>query len=467
MDVQIEKIGPVKTKITLTIDAEAVAKEMERVYKKIRREVIVPGFRPGKAPMSMLKRRYSEYAEQEVKSNLVGEKLAMAVEENDVKVMGTPELEKDEFNEEGSLTIVAVMETRPEVELGEYKGFEIEQEKAVVLDEAVEQRLQQKREQFATMEEIEDRDVAEKGDHVRIDFVGKKDGKEFKGGSHENYVLELGSESFIPGFEDGVIGMKKGETKDIELTFPESYGREELAGKEVVFTVTLNAILRKEVPELDDEFAKDTGEAESLDELKQKIHDEILKSEEDRTKGQARRQLLDKLIAAHDLEVPASLVEKQLDYEVRRYRMEMMMAGIPAPEGPEMDQMMRERLADEAKKQVQQAFLLDAIAETEKIEVTDEDVEAELQKIAEQQGRPVEQISAQYQKENMIDWLQEKLKEDKVVDFLFESAKVTLTDGPLAGEVEEPKEVEENDESADKEARVEETPPSDDTEKQE
>lgn len=425
MSVEIEKTGPVRTKITLTVDADAVGREMEKVYKQLRREAAIPGFRPGKAPMSMLKRRYKHYAEQEVKGKLVGDHLAKAVEENEIKLVGAPELEKDEINEDGSLTVVAVMETRPEVELGEYKGLEVTCEKARVLEAAVESHLEGMRQQDATMEEIADRDEVQKGDYVRVDLVGRKDGKVIKGSDMKGQVLELGEQQYIAGLSEGIVGMKKEETKDIQATMPENYPDEKLARQEVTFSVTLQAVLHKDVPELDDEFAKSTGKAETLAGLRQKIHDDLLASEEARVKRQARKKLVDKLVEQHSIEVPHSLVEKQLEYSVQKFKSEMAMYGMPQPDDPAADAKLRERLGETAANEVKAAFIIDAIANAEKFEVGDDEVDAEIKKIAEQQNRQFEEVSAYYQKNNLVGALHERLIEDKVVDFLYDSAKIT------------------------------------------
>ncbi|HPQ69124.1 MAG TPA: trigger factor [bacterium] len=428
MDVKIEKLGPVQTKLTLTIEAETVKKEMDKVFRQIRREAAVPGFRPGKAPMSMLQRKYGDYAEDEVKNNLVGPELAKAIDENHLRIAGSPEVEKNEIGEDGVLTVVAVFETHPEVELNEYKGLEITREKAQVLPAAVDGRLSGLRESTATVVDVTDHDAAQDGDLAKIDFEGKIDGEPFEGGAAQGHVLTLGAKQFIPGFEEGVIGMKVGETKDVALTMPADYWEKKLAGKDVVFTVTLHALQTKELPELDDEFAKDTGEAETLDELKQKIHDQILKQEEARTERQARKELIKKLVERHPIEVPPSIVKDQIEYSIQRMKMQMQMFGMPMPDDPAADDRMRERFADESKQEVQASFILAAIAKAENIELTEEDVELELQHIADEQQRPVAEISAYYQKQNLMGGLRERLMEEKVTDFLFAAAKVTWED---------------------------------------
>jgi trigger factor len=422
---QIEKISPVRARITVTIDAETVNKELEKVYRQIRREAAVPGFRPGKAPMDLLKRRYGEVAKQEVKRNLVGEHLAQVVEEHKIQPIGTPELEKDEFQEDGSLIVIAVMETRPEIALGEYQGIEIAREKPRVLPAAIETRLEAKRQQMATVAEIADRDIAEKGDLAKIDFAGTIDGKPFKEGEYKGVTLEVGKAFYYPGMGEALEGMKKGETKNLTVNLPADFPQEEIAGKTAEFAVTLHALSRREVPNLDDDLAKDTGEAETLDELRRKIHDEILKSEEERTISNAKKALVNKLVAMHPIDVPQSLVEGQMDYMVRRFKMELAMAGVQMPEDAEADQRLRARVADDAKKEVQSAFLFHEIAKAENLEVTDADLQAEYEKIAARQGRKVEEISAYYQKEKVVESLRERLLEQKVVDFLYAGAKVT------------------------------------------
>ncbi len=423
-NVQVEKISPVRVRVTVTIDADAVNKELEKVYREIKREAAVPGFRPGKAPMDLLKRRYEEYAKQEVKSRLVGEHLMHAVEEHKIQALGSPELEKDEFQADGALVVSALMETKPEIVLGQYKGLEVTREKPRVLPAAIDARLEQKRQALSTLAEITDRDVAQKDDLAKIDFSGKIDGQVFKDGEYKGMLLEVGKPFYYPGLGDAVEGMKKGETKDVPVQIPADFPHADIAGKNAVFTVTLHGLQKREVPALDDDLAKDTGEAETLEELRQKIHDEILKSEEDRTLRNAKKAVVDKLVELHPIDVPASLVEGQQDYMVRRFKMELAMAGVPLPDNKEADNRLRERIAADAKKEVQSAFLFHEIAKAEQITVSDDEIQAEYARVAEQQGRKVEEIAAYYQKEKLVDSLRERLLEDKVVDFLYAAAKV-------------------------------------------
>jgi len=424
MSVEIEKIGAVRTKITLTIDAETVKKEMEKVYKKFQREASIPGFRPGKAPMGMLKRRFGHYAEQETKNNLLTDRLPKVLEENKINILGAPELEKDQFNEDGSLTVIAIMDTEPQVELGEYKGMEIAVEPAVVKPEEIESQLEYLRQNLSTTKEIEDRAVAQNGDLVRVDFEGKKDGQPFKGGKAENHMMELGRNTFIPGFEEAVVGMSKGETKVVNLNFPADYFHKELAGKAVEFTIKLNALLIKELPVLDDEFAKDTGMAENLEALRQKLNEDLQYAAEDRRKHQIRQQMMDHLVEKHPIEVPQALVDRQIEYEARRFKSSLAQAGLPLPQGAEAEDKLRSHVAERAKKGVQTAFIIEAVAKAEKLEVVDADLENELLRLATEQGRPVAEISAYVQKEKLVDALRERLLEDKVVDFLLSNAKI-------------------------------------------
>jgi trigger factor len=439
MSIQVEKVTPIKTRITLLVDPAAVSAEREKTIKAVRREAQVPGFRPGKAPLDMIKRRFGTHIDDEIKRNLAGEKLAQAIEEHKVRLIGRPELEKEEFTADGALEVVAVMETWPDIELAEYKGLEIKREKVVVLPAAVDGRLEGLRRRQMTQVPVEGRDICETGDVVQIDYEGRKDGEPFRGGSHKDYHLELGSQTFIPGFEDGVVGMKIGETKELSLTFPEMHGRTDLSGKPVAFTVTLKAIMKHELPELDDDFAKDTGRAETLEGLKQMLHDDIVRAEEERTKRRARKELIAKLVELHPLEVPAKMIDRQLDYMIRNYKVELALAGMPLPKDSAVDQELRGKFEPEAKKEVQSYFLFQAIAEKEGLTVTDDDLEAKYHELAGAQGRRVEEVAAQYQKENYVEPLRDELLDQKVVDFLLAHANVTWEDPlPPAADAPEP-----------------------------
>ncbi len=436
MTIQVESVSAIKKRLTVVIDAETVGAEYEKVFKLVRKEARVRGFRPGKAPVGMIKQQYGEYIEDEIKRNLVGEALGEAIDTEDIKVAAQPELEKADLNEDGTLTIIAVVETMPEVELGEYSGLEITREEVKILDAAVDTRIEGLRRQHATVSEVADRDVCETGDFVRIDFIGRRDGVAFDGGSHEGYMLELGSQSFIPGFEEGVVGMKVGETKKLNVPFPDGDTRQDLAGQEVEFEVTVQAINKRNLPELDDEFAKDTQLADTIEGVRQKITDDIREAEEARTKRAAKRELIDKLVELHAVEVPQGMIDRQLEYMLRSHKIELAMAGVPIKDDPATDEALKERLAPDAKKEVQSFFIFRAIAEAESLEVGEDDIEARLQEIAKRQEREVAEVSAQYQKDNMLESLKEELLDEKVVDFLLERAKITWDD-PLAPAAEQ------------------------------
>ncbi|NLH50494.1 MAG: trigger factor [Myxococcales bacterium] len=425
MSVQVEKISPIKTRVTLTIEAAAVSQEMEKVFKQVRHEARIPGFRPGKAPIAMVKRRFGAYAEEEVKHNLVNERLPQVLEEQKIRLLGRPELEKEELDEAGNLVVSAVMETWPDIELGEYKGLEIKREKAEVMPQAVDTRLDMMREQLATHTDITDRDTAEAADHVRIDFKGTKNGEAVRGGAHENFLLDLGSHTFIPGFAEGVVGMKVGETKVLSLEYPAGAGREDLAGQTVDYEVILKAIVKKELPNLDDEFAHDTGQADTLEELRQKIHDDILAGEEARTRRNARKEVIAKLTEKFPIEVPPAMVDRQIEHFVRNYKIELAMAGIPIQRDASLDEELRKRFADDAKKEVMSYFLFQAIADKEGIAITDDDLEARYEKMAAEQKRSVAEVAAYYQKENMVEYLRDELLDERIVDLLLAHAQTT------------------------------------------
>ena len=441
----IEKTGPVTQKVSVTIVAEKVKEQLDSQYRDLKKTVAVRGFRKGKAPLDMIKRQYGPQVEVDVKSNLLGAVLKNLVEDHDIQMVAEPQIEKADILESGVLEADIIFEVKPEVVLKDYKGFDLEREPLNVLDAAIDQRLEAIRQQHAVMEHVEEGRAVKQGDVAEIDYEGKIDDIPFDGGKDQGYDLEIGANRFIPGFEAGVIGMKAGETKDVKVTFPKEYQAKQLAGKDAVFTVVLNAIKKKTLPELDDAFAIDLGGPfKTIDEVRKRIHKDIEMGERNRIRRGERKKIIDFLLEGSDLEVPESVVRNQIRAMMENMAFQLQMSGLQKNQIGQMLKGSEDRYKDEAEREVKAAYIFDAIAENEKLEVSDEDMENRFAKIAEDTDRNIDQVKAVYEKDDAKSKLKEEILEDMVLDLLIENANVTWEDpvgkGSATGEKEEKEE---------------------------
>jgi trigger factor len=425
----VEETGPITRKITFTISADKVKQEIESQYAELKRSVAVKGFRKGKAPRSILERQYADQIEVEVKSQLLGQVFHTLIEKHDIQLVAEPQIEKAEILEDKSLVAEMVVEVRPEIEPKDYKGIDLEREPLNILDAAIDQRIDSIRQQHATTETVEDERPAQLGDVAQMDYLGKVDDVAFEGGTADDQELELGSNSFIPGFEDGLVGMKVGETKEIKVSFPENYQAEHLAGKAAVFTVTLKALKVKILPKLDDEFAKDLGgNFKTIDEVRARIRRDIDLAERNRLRRQDKKKVNEILLASNEVAAPPAVVQNQIKSMMENVGFQLQMSGMSKDQVEEMMKGSEDRYRDDAELEVKSGYLFDAIAGKENIEVSDDDYEARLVKIAEDTDRKVEAVRGIYEKGNSKDRLKDEILEDKVLDFLIENANVTWED---------------------------------------
>lgn len=421
----VEQTGPITRKLSVTISADRVKSQIDSQFRDLKKSVVLKGFRKGKAPIQLLQRHYGDQVEMEVKSSLLGQALKDLIDEYDIKMVAEPQIERADITEEKTLEAEIIFEVRPEIEAKDYTGMDLTREPLNVLDGAVEQRLNKIHQQHATLEPIKEERAAQTGDTAEIDFLGKIDGVPFEGGKGESQMLELGSSSFIPGFEEGVVGMKPNETKDVEVRFPDEYQAKELAGKDAVFTISVKSLKMKKLPPLDDDFAKDLGgDFKSLDDVTDRIRKDIEKSEKARLKRQDRKNIIDKLLEGHEVEAPPSLVEQQLHQIMDNMGFQLQMSGLQKDQAAEVLKGSEDRYRPEAVLEVKAAFVFEAIAKQEEIEVSEEDLEKKFESIADETNRNVEAVKAMYEKDNILSGLKESILEDKVLDFLIESANV-------------------------------------------
>lgn len=410
-----------KSMVALTVEVGAADFEaaVEKAYKKQRGQIRVPGFRPGKAPRKMIEAMFGAQVFYEEAVNIaLPDAYEEAVKEQELQVVGYPQVELLDVGKEG-FSFKATVAVFPEMTLGQYKGLEAPRAEAKVTDEDVDARLKEMAERNSRMVSV-DRAV-EKGDIANINFEGFLDGEPFDGGKGEDHDLEIGSGSFVPGFEDQLIGMKAEEERDINITFPEDY-HADLAGKAVVFHVKVNAVKVKEVPAIDDEFAKDVSEFDTLDELKADVRGKITAEREEAAGRAFEDILMGKVADGLTGEIPDAMVEAQAQRFVDNFRMQIQSQGLPFDKYLEMTNMDVDSLLEQAKepaaRQVKMDLAVGAIIKAEGLEATDEDVDAEYEKMAKQYGMEAEEIK-KYMDAEVI---REQVLRDKAIRVVVDSA---------------------------------------------
>ena len=389
-----EKLEKSMVALTVEVSAEEFEAAVEKAYRKQRGSIRVPGFRPGKAPRKIIENMYgSGVFYEEAVNEALPDAYSSAVKEQELEVVGYPEVELLSVGKEG-FSFKATVAVYPEVTLGQYKGVEAPKAEVSVTDEDVEGRIKEMADRNSRMVSVEDRAVAT-GDVANIDFEGFLNGVPFDGGKGDSFDLEIGSGQFVPGFEDQVAGMSISEEKDIDITFPEDY-HADLAGKTVVFHVKVNAIKVKELPALDDEFAKDVSEFDTLDELKKDVREKMLAEREEAAKRAFEDAAMSKVAAGIQADIPDAMIEEQAKRFVDNFRMQLQSQGVPYEEYMKMTGMEEEKLLADAKVpaegQVRMDLAIAAIVKAEGLEASDEDVEAEYNKMAAQYGMDVENV---------------------------------------------------------------------------
>jgi trigger factor len=411
-----------RRELDLEIPADDVTKATERVAKEIARVARVPGFRPGKAPISLIKRRFADDIKGEVLQSLVPEKVEKAVAEQKLSPVSQPQVEKLDFNEGQPLKFRAVFEVLPEFELGTYKGLEIEMPAMDVRDEDVNKALEETRERAAAFAPVEGRAV-EDGDFAQLKLMGTPEG----GGEPlqaDNVLCHVGAEETMEPFNQNLRGANVGDHKEFDVDYPADYPDAKLAGKKFHYTADVTAIKTKKLPDLNDEFAKDVSDAATLDELKTKIRESLEHQRDHRQKDLQREKVIGELVKLHDFPVPESLVEHQKDVRLERVVRSLAQQGVD-PRAVNVDWVtLRHRQEERAKEDVKAELIIDRIASTEQIDVTEEEIQHELEHLAGHSGESAEAIRARLTKQGALDRMRAKLRSDKTLDWLAQNANV-------------------------------------------
>ncbi|APB36623.1 trigger factor [Heyndrickxia coagulans] len=411
--------------LTVEVDAETVDKSLDKAFKKVVKQINVPGFRKGKIPRPLFEKRFGvESLYQDALDMIVPGEYEKAIEETGIEPVDTPNIDVEQMEKGKSLIFKATVTVKPEVKLGEYKGLEVEKPDTEVTDEDVEEELKKLQERLAELVIKEDGE-AEMGDTVVIDFEGFVDGEAFEGGSAENYSLELGSGNFIPGFEEQLAGVKTGDEKEIEVTFPEEYHASELAGKKATFKVKVHEIKAKHLPELDDEFAQDADdEVETLDALKEKIQKDLKESKEHAAKHAVEDAVVEKAAENAEMDIPEAMINTELNRMLQEFEQNLSAQGLNLELyyqfSGQNEEALRNQMKEDAEKRVRFNLTLEAIANAENLEVSDEEVDEELKRMSEMYGMPVDDIRRVL---GSTDGIKADLKARKAIDFLVQNSK--------------------------------------------
>ena len=426
MNCKVEKTENAnEVKLEITVEAAKFDEAMKKVYFKSAKYFNIPGFRKGKAPMNIVEKYYGkEIFYEDAFNDVAQEALEEAVKENKIEVVSRPDIDVTQIGKGQDLIFTAVFQVKPEAELGKYKGIEVKKIEYNVTDEDINHELSHMQEHNARLINIEDRPV-EKGDITVIDFEGFVDGKAFEGGKAENHELEIGSNTFIPGFEDQIIGMKIDEEKDINVKFPDEYFSKDLAGKDATFKVKLHEIKKKELPELDDEFAKDTSEFDTLDELKKSIKDRMEKENEQKQKYETEEEVIKAVCDNMKVDIPSGMIETETENMLKDIENRLSYQGLKLDQYLKMLGKTKEEMQKEYEPQAIEAIksrlMLEAVIKAEKIEATDDEIEEKMKEMAKNYGR--ENDEEFMKNENVANYIKEGIKSEKAINFLVENAK--------------------------------------------
>ena len=441
MNCKVEKTEKAnEVKLEITIEAEKFDNAMKKVYFQNAKYFNIPGFRKGKAPMNIVEKYYGAQIFYEDAFNEVAtEAYDEALEANKIDAVSRPVVDIKQMEKGKDVIFTAVVQTKPEVELGKYKGIEIPKVEYKVEEKDIEHELGHMQEHNSRLITVDDR-ALENGDIATIDFEGFVDGVAFDGGKAEGHELEIGSGSFIPGFEDQLVGMKIDEEREIKVTFPKEYFSKDLAGKEAMFKVKLHEIKRKELPELDDEFAKDVSEFDTLAELKASIKEKIEKNNEQRQKYETEDLAIKAVCGDVKVDIPSGMVEFEVENMMKDFEQRLSYQRLNLDQYLKMigktEEEMKKEYEPQAIEAIKSRLVLEAIIKAEKIEASEDEIKAKMEEMAKNYGKKVEEIS---ENENLKKYLKEGIESEKALEFIVSNAKFTAKKAEKKAEKKETK----------------------------
>ncbi|MCF0129396.1 MAG: trigger factor [Pseudobutyrivibrio sp.] len=448
MNVQVEKLEKNMAKLTITVDAAEVDKAITKAYNKQKNSISVPGFRKGKVPQNMVEKMYGAAVFYEEAANIMmQETYSQAYDESGLDIVSAPTVDVVQLEKGKDFIYTAEVALKPEVKLGKYKGVSVTKADVNVSDDEIDAEITRELEKNAR--KVEKTDAIATGDTATIDFEGFMDGVAFEGGKGENYDLEIGSHSFIEGFEEALVGHAAGEDVDVNVTFPEQYQAEDLAGKPALFKCHIHKVTGKEIPVLDEEFVSDTTEFETVDAYKASIKERLENNKKNAAKNAQTEEAIDKIVEASEMDIPDAMINYQVDNMINEFAQNMAQQGLQFEQYMQFTGMtmegFREQVRPDAVKRIQSSLVLEAIAAAEKIEVTEADVDADIEEMATMYGMEADQLKklvGESERESM----KKELASRKAVDFILENVKETAakkTTKKAAEKAEESAETEE------------------------
>ena len=429
MQVQVETINPVTKKLNIEIPVEQVNDEIEKAYAAIQKKAKIQGFRPGKAPMTLVKRTYSDAMRDDVMRRFYDKTLFKALEEHKIEPLDAPTIESDILTEDTAFKYSATVEIMPEVQLKDYTGLELTKEKYLPNPESIEAELKRMQENMAQLVPLDESAAVENGHVVTLDYTFSVDGFPEETSKAEDAEVQVGSNLLMPGFEEQLIGMKRGENREIKIILPEGFRTVEAAGKEGVFQVTLKEVKFKELPELNDEFAQQFGDYETMEQLRTKMSEYHQKQELDRIDNAVKELAIQALIDKNPLDVPQVMVNRQLEYMLNNLKNRLQSQKMSIEMMGMNDDTFRLRFSDLAVNKVKGGLLLMALIEKENITVTDEDLEQRYELMASGNDETLLKIKEHYSSnQNVKNSLISEIKDDKAIQFLLDNAVITEID---------------------------------------
>jgi trigger factor len=420
MKVNAEELSPTKKRLQVEVPPLQVKETVESLYQDLNKRIRIKGFRPGRTPRDVLERRYGDYIREQAISHLINETYPQAISQQSLEPIAPPTIDTGDLTLEGPFTYSAVVEVRPHIEVTGYKGLRLKGKKEKVTPKEVSGELERLRMMHSQLETVAGRDRVQQGDVVLVDFQGLLDTRPIRDGKAENYLLEVGSGTMVPGFEEGLIGKKQGAVEEIQVVFPDDHPRKDLAAKEVTFQVKIKEIRQRVLPPLDDEFAKDLGDYEDLDTLKERIQKDLEGAKEHRLTEELRQAVIDQLLQANPVEIPSYLVQRRTDELLQDLKLRMAAQHRELP--PEEEQKAQGEYQKVAEREVRAFLLLEEISRQESIEANSEEIQERLVRMAHAYQRPLEELR---QNTSLMAAVQRAVEREKVLDFIIAEAEVT------------------------------------------
>jgi len=422
--IKIEEISPVKKKISFEIPWEEVKKELDAAYRTVGKKARVKGFRPGKTPRHILETYYKQDAEGEAVSSLVQRSFEEAITANSLQPVSRPQIEQNGIETEKSFTYSATVELEPVVDPQGYSGLELQKEEASLTDKDVDARLEELRNMYSSLKDVEGDRPVQIGDFLLIDFEGKLGGETRKELTETGFRIEVGSRRLVPGFEEALVGLRKGESKEFTVKFPDDYHVKEFAGNDITFNVTIQDAKIKVLPELDENFVKNFNKYDNLEALKTDLRKSLEEEKSHAVKAKLQKAIHDKLLEKNSFEVPEAYVERQIFNMMIEYQRRMVMNGMDPDSAADVAAKLHDQFRDEAARMVRIGILLQRIAEKESLAVDDREIDDRIRETATRYGRDFESMKLSYEKDNLIDRLRDQLLEEKTLAFIESRANI-------------------------------------------